>query len=590
MDKKVKKDVSTKSKKIEIEEIEDIEDLDDDISDEVIKKSPKKAPAKTVKKNIKKTTTSKKKDKEFGDSKISLGTKIACLIVVIVLIILLLIKGCNKEKIEYTVKFDTNGGNEISEQIVLENDTVEIPQQPTREGYEFIGWYVGDEKYDFDSEVTSDIELEAKWQEIKNVSVTGVNIEQKEISLAPGGSATIVAKIEPSDAKDKSVVWTSSDNNVVTIDENGNIKAIGVGTATITVTTKDGGYKSTTVVKVSKDVVKVEELVLNTNTMSLVVGEQKKIDASVKPSDATNKTIIYESSNDDVAIVSGTGTVTAKSAGTTTISLRTQDGDFKGTVKVTVKEINVTGVTLTNNKLELVIGKTGTLKATVIPNNATNKKVTWKSSDESVATVNSNGVVTAKGVGTATITVTTEDGNKTKTATVTVKAPPQATSVSLNKTSLTLTEGNSETLKAKVLPNDAINKNVTWKSSDTGVATVTNGKVTAVKPGTATITVTTSNGKTATCSVTVNEKVRIYSYNVSIYQKDENSTKYYRVKVYNDNNQDVTSSVQSTSIQGSRINIEEGYIQVTETIGKKYEDASSITVTVNGKEYKANKK
>ena len=164
-------------------------------------------------------------------------------------------------------------------------------------------------------------------------------------------------------------------------------------------------------------------------------------------------------------------------------------------------EITPTSVALNKTTLTLDIGRTSNLRATVYPSNAANKKCTWRSSNTSVATVDSNGKVTAKQVGTATITVKTANG-KTASCNVTVQAVP--TSVSLNKTSLTLDVSKSYTLTKTVSPSNAVTS-YTWSSSNTRVATVDgNGKVTAKKAGTATITVKTSNGKTATCKVTVN--------------------------------------------------------------------------------------
>ena len=160
-----------------------------------------------------------------------------------------------------------------------------------------------------------------------------------------------------------------------------------------------------------------------------------------------------------------------------------------------------TSVALNKTTLTLDTGKTANLKATVYPSNAANKKCTWSSSNTRVATVDGNGKVTAKQVGTATITVKTANG-KTASCNVTVQAVP--TSVSLNKTSLTLDVSKSYTLAKTVSPSNAVTS-YTWSSSNTRVATVdSNGKVTAKKAGTATITVKTSNGKTATCKVTVN--------------------------------------------------------------------------------------
>ena len=165
--------------------------------------------------------------------------------------------------------------------------------------------------------------------------------------------------------------------------------------------------------------------------------------------------------------------------------------------------ISVTGVSLNKSTTSLPVGGTETLVATVAPDNATNPKVKWTSSNTAVATVDKDGKVTTVAAGNATITVTTEDSSKTATCSVTVVVP--VTGVSLNKTSMTLSVGGTETLTATVAPDDATNKKVTWSSSNTDVATVgDDGKVTAVAHGTATITVTTEDGsKTATCSVTV---------------------------------------------------------------------------------------
>lgn len=171
--------------------------------------------------------------------------------------------------------------------------------------------------------------------------------------------------------------------------------------------------------------------------------------------------------------------------------------------------VSVTGVSLNKTSLALEVGNSETLTATVTPSNATNKDVSWNSSDSSVATVE-NGRVTAKKAGSTVITVTTSDGNKTASCNVTVteKEPETipVTGVSLNKTSLALEAGNSETLTATVTPSNATNQAVTWNSSDSSVATVENGRVTAKKAGSTVITVTTSDGnKTASCNVTVTE-------------------------------------------------------------------------------------
>ena len=167
--------------------------------------------------------------------------------------------------------------------------------------------------------------------------------------------------------------------------------------------------------------------------------------------------------------------------------------------------VAVSSVSLSKTSVTLTEGDKETLTATVLPDNATDKTVEWSTSNSSVATV-SSGTVTAIKAGTATITVKTKDGGKTATCAVTVNAKViPVTSVSLNKTELTMTEGDSETLTATVQPDNATDKTLSWTSSDATVASVDdNGRVTAIKAGTATVTVKTKDGeKTATCKITV---------------------------------------------------------------------------------------
>lgn len=166
--------------------------------------------------------------------------------------------------------------------------------------------------------------------------------------------------------------------------------------------------------------------------------------------------------------------------------------------------VSVTGISLSPTLLEIIEGDIRTLSVNISPSNADNKSVSWTSTQPAVASVQ-EGTVTAHKEGTATIIVTTADGGKTATCTVNVAPSYVAVSeVSLNHSTLELLEGESTTLSATILPEKATNKNVIWTSSDTSVIIVDNGKVTAIKEGTATITVTTEDGnKSATCEVTV---------------------------------------------------------------------------------------
>ena len=254
----------------------------------------------------------------------------------------------------------------------------------------------------------------------------------------------------------------------------------------------------------------VSSVTLDTSSMTLIEGDSQTITATISPSDAENKTILWISSNSSVASVRG-GVVTAIAPGTATITAKTEDGAKTATCKVTVvaKVYPVTSVSLDKTSASLTEGETITLTATVNPDNATNKNVSWKSSNTSVASV-VDGKVTALKAGTTTITVTTEDGNKTATCNITVNAKVYpVTGVSLNKTTAEVVVGNKLTLVATVKPSNAQNKNVSWKSSNTSVATVSStGEVLALAKGTAYIIVTTEDGKyTAQCKVSAVSKV-----------------------------------------------------------------------------------
>ena len=257
--------------------------------------------------------------------------------------------------------------------------------------------------------------------------------------------------------------------------------------------------------------VDVEKVSLNKSATTLTEGESETLTATITPSNATgDKTVKWSSSNEAVAAVDSNGKVTAKKAGTAVITVTSSNGKSAScTVTVKQKEIAITGIGLNKSTTSLTEGESETLTATIAPSNATgDKTVKWSSSNGAVAAVDSNGKVTAKKAGTAVITVTSSNG-KTAGCTVTVKQKEIAiTGISLNKSTTSLTEGESETLTATITPSNATgDKTVKWSSSNEAVAAVdSNGKVTAKKAGTAVITATSSNGKSASCTVTVKQK------------------------------------------------------------------------------------
>ncbi len=372
---------------------------------------------------------------------------------------------------------------------------------------------------DFNQNIKATCEVKVNEQGPGEVKVTGVSLNRSTVSLNLNQSVTLVATVSPSDADCKDVLWSSSDSDAASVD-NGVVTAKANGTATITVTSVDGGFKDSCVVSINQPVVSVTSVSLNKTSLSLEVGSTSTLVATVLPSNATNKAVSWFSSDSNIVSVND-GLIKAQAAGSATITVKTSDGAKTATCRVTITEptVNVTSVSLNSSSLALEAGQTSTLVPTVLPENATNKKVTWTSNKTSVATVSTSGLVTAKAKGTATITVKTSDGAKTATCSVTVTEPYVAvSSVSLSKNSLEVGVNRTASLTATVLPSNATDKSVSWNSSNTNVAKVsTSGVVTGVAVGTANITVTTNDGnKTASCAVTVSE-VTADKYTVMIY-------------------------------------------------------------------------
>lgn len=237
---------------------------------------------------------------------------------------------------------------------------------------------------------------------------------------------------------------------------------------------------------------------LSKRSVIIPVKKTVQLTATVAPAKANNKNVSWKSSDTKVATVSSKGLVTAKKAGKATITVTTADGSKKATCTVTVAEVK-----LNATSMPVQVGKSTTaLKvSSKYPSNDTVKS--WKSSNTKIATVTSKGKVTGKKVGTAKITVTMKSG-ATATCTVKVqKAKVVTKKLLISSKKLTVQKGKKATLTVTRNPVSATEK-ITWKSSNTKVATVTSkGVVKGKKAGTATITAKTSNGKKATCKVTV---------------------------------------------------------------------------------------
>ena len=327
-------------------------------------------------------------------------------------------------------------------------------------------------------------------EEEQEIFASKIILGEASVDIPVGQTIHLSVTVYPENVTDKTIIWKSSDESVATVHD-GVLKTLKVGRTVITASC--GDKSASCVVNVIPIV--VEEVTLDKEKASLRVGENVTLTATVKPEDATDKTVIWSTSDESVAIVRD-GVVTAIKLGSATITAKA--GDKSATCAVTVVATDVTSVTLDKTSASLRVGENVTLTAIVKPDDATDKTVAWSTSDASVATV-TNGVVVAVEVGSATITA--KAGDKTATCTITVVVTP-VTSVTLDKVSASLKAGETVTLTATVNPSDATDKTVTWSTSDAAVAMVSNGVVTAVKVGVATITAKAGD-KTATCAITV---------------------------------------------------------------------------------------
>ena len=403
----------------------------------------------------------------------------------------------------------------------------------------------------------------------KYVKVTRLRIMNVPTrKLYPGNKFKLKSAVDPSNATNKKVTWKSSNTDVATVSQSGDVVCKKEGNVTISLQSADNKKlvikKTFTVYPAVKeeddDKVLVDYLKIKLPVSGpFEIGEQFNLSATISPSIADNKNLRWSSNNSTVATVSN-GRISCLKEGSVTITAETTDGSkLKSSVTFSVvkkssssqgdnqsddlntgnKEdqdnpsqsvIPVTSLTIAGipGKSTLSVGDTFTLRATNIePSNATDKDVVWKSSNTSVAKVDSSGKVTCLKKGTFYIiatfnTKTTSNTHNTRTFTVLDEV--EATSLQLeNIPAGNMYTGEDYTLKAVVTPENCTDKTVTWKSSDISVATVSNGTVHCVKEGTFTLTVATSNGIELKRNFTVTKKPAEVEPQITIEPSDPSS-------------------------------------------------------------------
>lgn len=332
--------------------------------------------------------------------------------------------------------------------------------------------------------------------------VAGLQLNYTEKTIVVGEKFKLKATLLPSSSSKINVIYSSSNTKVAKVTTAGNITAIKGGTAIITVKTEDGKITEFCVVNV---VERVTSLKLNKSSYRIGIGKSYTLKATVKTNAATNPKIKWESTNPKVATVDSNGKVTGRKLGYTTIIAKAQDGS-NVIASSEFRVVNlVTSVSLNKSSVTTVVGRTFSLVATVKPKKATYKTVFWKSSDETIAVVDSKGKVTALKEGNVKITATAKDSSgKYAVAYVVVQPQTPATSVTILNQNLTMVVGETNTLQKAINPIASTDR-FTWESDNRTVATVdkSTGKVVARAPGIANVTVMTESGKTATTRVVV---------------------------------------------------------------------------------------
>lgn len=338
------------------------------------------------------------------------------------------------------------------------------------------------------------------------ISVTGVEISDTSLSLEAGQTAILTASVSPYNATDITVSWSSDNTDVVTIDDGGYLIAIKAGSATVTVTTTDGGFAASCKVTVQEAVIHVTGVSVTKESIEMHYRQTDRLGAIVEPSNAQDKSVVWYSTDESVVTIESDGTVRAHSPGTAELIVVTNEGHKTARCQVTINPIHVDYVGVSTSASVIFIGTPLQVEAVVEPRDANDRSVVWSSSDESIATVDQNGLITGISYGRVTIYATSNDGGLTGKYNFWVREETyHVTAISLDRTSLDMSIGMEETLLAEIAPYKATNKAIRWFSSDINIAEVSSiGVVKAKNLGTATITARAEDGwLEAYCTVTV---------------------------------------------------------------------------------------
>lgn len=347
---------------------------------------------------------------------------------------------------------------------------------------------------------TKSAKLEIVYVTVKE-EMTGMTLNYNTRTIAKGKTFTLKPVFNPATVTNKKVTWKSSNTSKATVSSSGVVKGVNGGAAVITCISEDGGYMAFCVVNVEEV---ATSITLSPSSTKLGLGKKLTIKATIKSNFSTNQKLKWSTSNSKVATVNQNGQITGKKLGKCVITARSTDGSGRsGSCSVTVVR-QVTGLKLNKTTIRMLEGRTTTIRATVTPSNATAKKVTWSSSDENIATIDTSGMIMAIQEGRCKITATSTDGSKKKaTCWVYVSTAVPATGVTVSQKDMIMVRGTSAQISVTIQPSGSTD-GIQYASDNSNVASITSkGRVTARKPGVASIIVTTSSGRQTMVNVTV---------------------------------------------------------------------------------------
>lgn len=402
---------------------------------------------------------------------------------------------------------------------------------------------------------------------VNAVPASSIELSLEDVTILLGENVTLTAKVYPENTTNQTITWTSDNDAVASVDADGKVTALSVGTANITASC---GTVSATC-KVTVTPVAPTSIELNIKDMVLFIGQSETIQAIVRPANTTYPTVTWQSDDETIATVSAEGKVTGIKEGVATITASC--GGVSATCTVTINPIPASNIVITSGDVTLTIGSTATLTAKVSPDNTTYPEVEWLTSDPNIATISADGIVTAVNIGTAIITA--KCGTVSATCRVTV-IPVPSEGIVISPTAVLMLLGENITLSATVYPESTTDKTVAWGSDNPAVASVSSdGLVTALSVGTATITASNGSAK-ASCTVTVSP---IEATSISLNVKDETifveSTTQLVATIYPENVTDKTITwtsskpeIATVTEQGLVYGLSVGTTTVTATIGK----------------------